>query len=198
MESPRTSTSTDGLSLGPASTGGRYQRRTESREQFLPGAGLEDRLRNPNGLGNLGDVVDSQHVRASSQRQDVARDRAAQSFVDLPAGEGADEALAGRSDDDRPPEAAQLTEAAQQLDVVASGLSESDSRIDPDAVLGYSLAYGELDPLGEKRPHVINDVVVGRAFLHRPWRSLHVHQHDDAPTLRPDPGKSRLEPQRGH
>ena len=66
------------------------------------------------------------------------------------------------------PELAQLAEPAEQLEVVLDGLAEADPRIEPDPLLGDPGRHRDLDPLGEERLDVVDDVVVGRVLLHRP------------------------------
>ena len=84
---------------------------------------------------------------------------------------------------ERPPELAELAEPAQQLEVVLDGLAEADPGVEPDPLLGDPGRERELDPLGEERPDVVDDVVVARVLLHRPRVALHVHQHDLAAAL---------------
>ena len=58
------------------------------------------------------------------------------------------------------PSVAQLAEPPQQLEVVLERLAEPDPRVDPDPLLGDPGGDGGVDPLGEERPDVVDDVVV--------------------------------------
>ena len=62
------------------------------------------------------------------------------------------------------PSVAQLAEPAQQLEVVLDGLAEADPRVDPDPLLGDPGCDRELDPLGEERLDLVDDVVVARVL----------------------------------
>src|SRR4051812_24180009 len=116
----------------------------------------------------------------------VRRDRAADPPVDLSTGELADEALARAAEGNGPTKLDQLAEAAMQLEVVLDGLAEADARVDPDPPLLDTLRDRVLDPLGEERPDVIDDVAIDRVLLHRPRVTEHVHEHDLATALRAD------------
>ena len=50
----------------------------------------------------------------------------------------------------------------------------------------------ELDPLGEERLDVVDDVPVGGVVLHGPRRALHVHEHDLAPAFGTEAGQTRV------
>ena len=60
-------------------------------------------------------------------------------------------------------------------------LAEPDPGVDPDPLLGDPRGERRLDPLGEERPDLVDDVVVGGVALHGARAAPHVHQ--DQPAL---------------
>ena len=92
------------------------------------------------------------------------------------------------------PSSAQLAEPSQQLQVVLEGLAEADPRVEPDPLLGDARRDRDLDPLGEERSDLVDDVLVGRVDLHRPRVPLHVHQDQAGAAVGAEPGDLRRRP----
>jgi hypothetical protein len=55
-------------------------------------------------------------------------------------------------------------------------LAEADPGVQPDALLGDPASDGMLEPLGEERLDVVDDVAVARIALHRARLAEHVHE----------------------
>ncbi len=104
-------------------------------------------------------------------------------LVGFAAGDRTEKSLAGSADHDRPPELAQLSQPAQQLEVVLERLAEADPGIDPDPLLGDAAGHRRLDALGEEGADIVDHVVVDGVVLHRARASLHVHQDHAAVAL---------------
>jgi hypothetical protein len=105
--------------------------------------------------------------------------------------EGADEALARRSHEDRLPERAERVEALQQREVVVDRLAEPDSGVDAE---GFGRYTGALRG-GHRGPQLVADlreeVVVARVGLHRAGGALHVHDREPGSVLGAEPRHPR-------
>ncbi len=98
------------------------------------------------------------------------------------------------------PRTPELGQVAKEEEVVAHGLPEADSGIDPDAVPLDARRHGALDAGGERGDDLGDDVVVARVDLHRLRRPLDVHQHQRRAGVghraRQAPGRARARSRR--
>jgi hypothetical protein len=88
----------------------------------------------------------------------------------------ADKRLSADPDEDWVTRAHQDIQMIEKLKVVGYGLSETDSRIDPDRLSIDALRFGSVRPIDKKSGYIRNDIVVIWILLHRLGAALHVHE----------------------
>ena len=106
-------------------------------------------------------------------------------------------ALPRQADENRPADAADPLEPADQREVLVGGLAEADPGIEADVLLGDPRCHRDRQPILEKPRHLADDVVVARLDLHRARLALHVHEADVRAGIGDHAGERRVGPQRG-
>jgi len=104
--------------------------------------------------------VDAKDPRTALVREHVGGDRREHAIADVAAGDAAEEGLARGADDHRSPQRGELTEPAQELQVVIDRLAEPDPRVEHDSLLsdaladreGHSLLVGEYSCRADSGP----------------------------------------------
>ena len=159
--------------------------------------------------------MDAQDAGPTLEREHARRERARQALVGLGGarGEAREKALARGTYHDRPPDAHELIQAREQLQVVRDRLAEADARVEQHLLLAHALAHREGEPLLQKRLDLAHHVLVARVALHRARIAEHVHEaalgaagghHPDHARVAAQGGdvvhedRPRLERRRGH
>ncbi len=106
------------------------------------------------------------------------------------------EGFPGQPDKKRSPESGELGEVPENREVVFEIFAETDSRVNDDSVFSDPGCDGGVDPLGQERVNLTENVSIGWAVLHRCWITLHVHQNNERVGACCDTGHSLIEAQR--
>src|SRR5262245_34607920 len=140
---------------------------------------LSHRLRNREGLAGASDVVDADDGSATPRGLDRQPDRRGIAAARLGnSGETADEAFARRAHQDRIAGIGQPRRAGDQGHVLFDALAETDAGVDGDQVARNASHLAGRGALEKKAPDVLDNVVIGRAFVLVLRPAAPVHQHD--------------------